>query len=123
MSAAGTTITVTKPPAAQIIGGHSTALATKATLGTALIVSRRIVRTVSSFLSGEKKLKQLKLIYGRFHRHNRGYKGKLPDSGFLKYFLKLLFLQNISLFLRTCIIFHIIRKPNSITDLLFIQDV
>ena len=122
MSAAGTTITVTRPSAAQIIGGHSTALATKATLGTALIVSR-IVRIVSSFLYGGKKLKQLKLIYGRFHRHNRGYKGKLPDSVFLKYFLKLLFLQNISLFLRTCIIFHIIRKPNSITDLLFIQDV
>ena len=52
MSAAGTTITVIRPPAAQIIGGHSTALATKATkatLGMALIVSR-IVRIVSSFL-------------------------------------------------------------------------
>ena len=71
MSAAGTTITVTRPPAAQIIGGHSTALATKATLGTALIVSR-IVRIVSSFLYGGKKLKQLKLIYRRFHPHKRG---------------------------------------------------
>ena len=88
MSAAGTTITVTRPPAAQIIGGHSTALATKATkatLGTALIVSR-IVRIVSSFLYGGKKLEQLTLIYGRVHPHKGGEKGKLPDSVFLKTF-------------------------------------
>ena len=71
MSAVGTTITVSGPPAAQIIGGHSTALATKASLGTALIVSR-IVRIVSSFLFGAKKLKQLKLIYGRFHPYKGG---------------------------------------------------
>lgn len=71
MSAAGTTITVIRPPAAQIIRGHSTAIATKATVGTALIVSR-IVRIVSSSLYGRKKLKQLKLIYGRFHPHKGG---------------------------------------------------
>ena len=40
MSVAGTTITVIRPPAALIIGDHSTALVTKATLGTAFIVSR-----------------------------------------------------------------------------------
>ena len=71
MSAAGTTITVIRPPAAQIIRGHSTAIATKATVGTALIVSI-IVRIVSSSLYGRKKLKQLKLIYGRFHPHKGG---------------------------------------------------
>ena len=61
MSAAGTTITVIRPPAAQIIRGHSTAIASKATVGTAFIVSR-IVRIVSSSWYGGKKLKQLKLI-------------------------------------------------------------
>lgn len=38
MSAAGMTITVIRLPVAQIIGGHSSALATKATSGTVLIV-------------------------------------------------------------------------------------
>ena len=71
MSAAGTTITVIRPPAAQIIRGHSTAIVTKATVGTAFIVSR-IVRIVSSSLYGGKKLKQLKLIYRRFHPHKGG---------------------------------------------------
>ena len=46
MSAAGTSIIVIRPPAALIIGDHSTALATK---GTALIVTREVC--IISFLT------------------------------------------------------------------------
>lgn len=72
MSAAGITITVIRPPAAQIIGGHSSALATKATLGTALIVQVwSLFVSKLSYNFRREKLKQLKLIYGRFQPHNQ----------------------------------------------------